>query len=162
MTWLAGQIVTAQRLLDNTPHTVSYTATTSTVTGTSEMVYLTSSSFTLRNGRAYRITVSTLITGNSADTARIFVKRTNVSGNVLFDTQRVAIPSSGSNGRVTFENVASNSTGSDITDVLVATIQRASGTAASVGTIASSTSPSYLQVEDIGANTDFPTATAIT
>ncbi len=169
MAILAGLRLTAAVWYDNVPHTITggYAATTvatSTPSGTptQETAYLTSGSMTLRNGRAYRITVSTLITGTSPDTARMWVRRTNTSGSVLLDTQRIAIPSSGSNGRVTWENIATNQSGADLTGVLVATIARASGSAAVVGTNASGTSPSYLQVEDIGLATDYPTATAIT
>jgi hypothetical protein len=165
---LAGQRLTAQVWQDNVPHTITggYAATTvavstPTATPTQETVYLTSGSMTLRNGRAFKVTVSTLVTGNSADKARLWVRRTGLTGSVLMDTQQVSIDLTGSNGRRTFLNVVSNQTGADLTGVIVATIARASGTAGVVGTNASATSPSYLQIEDIGAATDFPTATSI-
>lgn len=163
-TILAGQRLTTQVLQDAMTHTIpnGYAATTTATTGTTEVTFLTSAAMTLRNGRAYRVTVSTLISGNSADHARIFIKRGSMSGTALLDTQQIAIPASGSNGRITFENVAANSTGADLTSALYATIQRASGSTASVGTNASAVSPTYIQVEDVGAASDFPTATAIT
>jgi len=164
MTIYAGQRLTTQVLLDNMRHTIpgGYAATTSNTTGvTGETIFLTSSTMTLRSGRAYQITLSGLITGTQPDTARLFVKRTNTTGTAVFDTQGAAFPRSGNNGRVTYTNVASNSTGADISTVLVATIQRWSGTAATVGAVASATSPFYLMVEDIGAAADYPSATAI-
>lgn len=164
MTWLAGQIITSQRLLDNSPHVISggYTATTAGTTGvTNEAIFLTTGTMTLRSGRAYQLTLSGLITGTSPDVARIFVKRTNATGTAIFDTQGAAFPRSGNNGRITYTNIATNSTGADISTILVATIQRWSGTAAGVGVAASSVSPFYLQVEDYGAASDFPNATAI-
>ena len=169
MAILAGLRLTAQVWADNVPHTITggYAATTTATstpsgTPTQETVYLISSSMTLRNGRAYRVTVSTLVTGTSPDTARMWVRRTSLTGAVLLDTQRVPMPLSGSNGRVTWVNIATNQTGGDLTGVLVATIARSSGTAGVVGSNASSTSPSYLQVEDVGAAADYPTATSIT
>lgn len=165
MAVLAGMRLTAQTWYDNTQRTITggYAATTvQTTTTTTEVAYLTSGSMTLRNGRAYRITISTLITGNTADKARLWVRRLNITGSVLLDTQQVSIDVSSSNGRRTFQNIAANQSGSDLTGVLLATIQRSSGSAASVGNAASATSPSYLQVEDIGLATDYPTATPIT
>lgn len=165
MTILAGLRLTAQVWYDNTPHQITngYGAiTTNSATTTGELIYLTTGTVTLRNGRAYRITVSTLVNGTQPDTARIFVKRGNASGAALLDTQGVAIPRSGSNGRVSYENVAVNVTGADLTSVLVATIQRFSGTAAAVSVAASTVSPSYVRVEDVGAATDYPGATSIT
>lgn len=165
MTILAGQRLTTQVLLDNMPHTITngYAATTvQTTTTTTEVAYLTSASMTLRNGRAYRITISTLITGNTADKARLWVRRTNVTGSVLLDTQQVSIDVTSSNGRRTFQNIAVNTSGADLTGVLVATIQRSTGSTAAVGNNASSTSPSYMQIEDIGLATDYPTAPTIT
>lgn len=163
MAWQAGQTITVQSLLDNTPHTVSYTASaTNSPSVTSETVYVTSAAFTMHNGRAYEVTIKGLLSGTAPDTARLWVRRTGLAGTPLLDTQRVAIPSTGSNGQINFFNIASNSTGADITDVLVFTIARGSGTAAGVSIAASSTSPAYLEVRDIGAATDFPNATAIT
>jgi hypothetical protein len=161
--WQAGQTISVQTLLDNTPHSVSYTSNAVGSGGvTSETVFITSSSFTMRNGRAYRVEIKGLLMGTSPDTARLWVRRTNVTGTPLLDTQRVAIPSSGSNGQVGFFNTCSNSTGSDITDVVVWTLARGSGSAATVSIPASSTSPAYLEVCDIGAATEYPNATAIT
>jgi hypothetical protein len=167
MTWQAGQTITVQTLLDNTPHTITngYAANvaTSPASGvTAETIYLTTGTMTFRNGRAYRITLSTLLMGTQPDTGRIFLKRANIIGSVLFDTQAIAVPRSGSTGRVTFTNNASNSTGSDITDICVATIQRLSGTAGTFTLPASTTSPSYVHIEDIGPATDYPNASPIT
>lgn len=164
MTILAGQRLTTQLLANNLRHTIpnGYAATTSNTTGvTNETIFLTSSTMVLQSGRAYQLTLSGLIMGTQPDTARLYVKRTSSTGTTLFDTQGVAFPRSGNNGRVTYTNAMSNTTGTDISTVLVATIQRWSGTAATVGAVASSTSPFYLMVEDIGLATDYPNATAI-
>jgi hypothetical protein len=163
VTWQAGQTITVSALLDNTPHTVSFTATAAGNAGnTAETVFLTSSSCTMRNGRAYRIEIKGLLSGTSPDTARWFVRRTGLSGTTLLDTQRIAIPSSTSNGQCNFVNYAANQSGADITDVVVWTTARGSGSAANVMVAASSTSPAEMRIEDIGPATDYPTATPIT
>lgn len=165
MTILAGLRLTAQVWYDNAPHVISggYAATTSnSAATTTEIVYLTSASMTLRNGRAYEIEVSGMIMGTSPDVGRIMVKRTNTSGATLLDTQGAAFPRSGNNGRFSFTNIATNQSGSDLTGVVVATIQRMAGTTANVSVPASTTSPAYLRVMDVGAATDYANATPIT
>lgn len=168
MAILAGQRLTAQVWYDNSPHQIAggYAAITSNFPSsgfaTSEAVYLTSSSMTLRNGRAYRITVNGLFNGATAgNTARVFVKRNTVGGTSLFDTQAIALPAASTNYRETYENEAANQTGADIVTTLVVTIQQRSGTGG-VAVAASATSPACLRVEDVGAATDYPNATPIT
>jgi hypothetical protein len=164
MTWQPGQKITAQRLIDNTPHTISYTsltANTSTVT-TTETVGFTSASVTFETGRAYRITLKCLAQSSiAADTVTVRVRKTNTSGTAYIDQVRVSIPAAGANAPVYFQNICTNSTSADVTAALVATYVRASGTgnaliAASTGNVA------YMEVEDIGLAADFSGATAIT
>lgn len=166
MAVLSGQRITAQFWQDNTQRTIaggySANAATTTTTGGVEIAFVTSGSVTLRNGRAYRATVSALIKTSSTDSARIFVKRTSTTGTVIMDTQFINADVVANNGRRTYQNIATNQTGSDLTGVVLATIQRASGTSAEVLAAASSTSPATLLIEDIGPATDYPSATPIT
>lgn len=167
MTILAGQRLTAQVWLDNTQRTIDggYTAVTTTTTSASstEVVMITSASLTLRNGRAYRVTVSFpfSITAGATGVGRVFVRRTGLGGSVLFDTQRIIPDSVGSTGRKTYQNICSNQTGADLVSAVVATISLSTGTG-TVSNASTATSPSYLQIEDIGAATDYPTATSVT
>lgn len=166
MAVFSGQRLTAQLLSDNSRHLIpgGYAANASTTTTLStgaEIVFASTGSVTLRNGRAYEFTVSALVMANSADRARIFVKRTSTTGPVLLDTQQIAADLSASNGRKGYTNIATNQTGADITGVVVATIQRSSGTTTTVSAAASSTSPAYFEIEDIGPATDYPSATPI-
>jgi hypothetical protein len=162
--WLAGQKGTADRLNDNTPHTISYTsltANTSAVT-TTETVGLTTASVTFETGRAYRITLKCLVQSSvAADTVTVRVRKTNTSGTAYIDQVRVSIPAGGANAPVYFQNICTNSTSADVTAALVATYVRASGTGNAL--IAASTSNvTYVEVEDIGLAADFSGAMAIT
>jgi len=162
--WLAGQDVTVDRLNDNHPRTIAYagiTANTATTT-TVEVVAITTPTFTMRNNRAFRCTAKALINSSvAADSSTIRIRRTNVSGATLLDTQRIYNVIATANSLCYAQNIFTNTTGSDITDVLVLDYLRASGTgnvliAASAGQVA------YIEVEDIGVASDFPSATAIT
>lgn len=164
MTWQPGMTITAQRLLDNTPHAISYTAiTANTATNTGiEAVALTTSSITFRTGRAYRITLKCLAQSSVAgDTVMLRVRKTDTSGAAFLDQVRMYIPANAANTPVHFSNTLTNTTGSDVTAVLVATYQRASGTGNSL-IAASANNVGYVLVEDVGEAADYPGAAAIT
>jgi hypothetical protein len=161
----AGSRARVGQINNRGPFTIpnGYVGTVSnSAAATIETVYLTSSTMILKNGRAYRVTLSHLLSGTQPDLGRLFVKRTNTGGSVLFDNQAIAIPRSGNNGRITESNIATNTTGADISTVLVATFQRVTGTAGNLSVPASTTSPAYLHVEDVGPASDFSPATPIT
>lgn len=162
--FLAGQRITAAALNNAFVHTIEYDAIT-TATGTVttvETVYITTASVTLVNGRAYKLTLDARVKSSvTGDTVQLRVRRTNISGTVLADSFRVYLDASGIDSdqasRIRF---AANTTGADITGVLVATYVRASGTG-NVSVDASGTTPAYLQVDDVGLAADYPGATAI-
>lgn len=162
--WLAGNKGTADRLNDNTPHTISYTSLTanSSAVTTTETVALTSASVTFENGRAYRFTFKCLAqSSTAADTVTVRVRKTTTSGTAYIDQVRVYIAAAGANAPVYFQNVCVNTSGADVTAALVGTYVRASG-AGNVLIAASSTNVCYIEVEDIGEAADFSGATAIT
>lgn len=160
----AGQRISADMLSYRPPYTVAYAplaANTSTTT-TTETVAITTGSITFENGRAYRITLKCLAQSSvSGDTVMLRVRKTNTSGTAFIDQNRKYIPANSANTPCHFSNICSNTTGADITDVLVATYQRSSGTgnsliAASAGNVA------YILVEDVGPAGDYTSAQAIT
>lgn len=162
--WLAGQDITVDRLNDNHPRTISYTGITANTatTTTTEVIAITSSSMTMRNNRAFRCTAKALIQSSvAADTMTIRIRRTNVSGATILDTQRIYAPVASANVLCYAQNIFTNTTGADITDVLVLNYFRASGTG-NVLVAASGAQVAYIEVEDIGVAADYPSATAIT
>lgn len=165
MAWQPGMTITAQRLLDNTPHTISYTSLTSnTSTATStETVALTTPSNTFRNGRAYRVTYKGLAQSSVAnDSVTVRVRKTDTAGEVYIDSFRLAIPAAGANVPFCLSNILTNTSGADITAVWVGTFVRVSGGTGNVLLAATSTHVAYIELEDIGEAVDFPTARAMT
>ncbi|WP_405856114.1 hypothetical protein OG407_07195 [Streptomyces sp. NBC_01515] len=162
-TWLSGMRVTADRLNDNTPHTVNYTSITANTpnnTGT-EAVALTTASITFRAGRAYRITFKGLAQSSVAnDQVTVRVRKTNTSGDVYVDSFRIPIPTAGGNFPFYLANICANTGTSDVTAVLVGTYVRLSGTGNTV-LAATTTHVCYVEVEDIGDAGDFAGARAI-
>lgn len=165
MTWLAGQKTTAQRLIDNTPHAISYTALTanSATTTTTEAVALTTGSVTFETGRAYRITLKCLVQSSVAtDTVTVRVRKTNVSGDVYVEAPRVYTTFGGGSQATYFDNICTNTTGADITAPLALCFVRTTGTGNVLIAATSTTHVAYVLVEDIGLAADFPSARAIT
>lgn len=164
MAWLPGMTITDQRLLDNTPRTISYTAITAntgTSTGT-ELVAVTTSSVTFRTGRAYRLTFKGLAQSSvAADAVTVRVRKTNISGDVYVDSFRLYIPAGGANVAFYLSTICSNSTVADVSAVLVGTFIRVAGSGSSL-IAATGTHTCYIEVEDIGETADFPSARAIT
>lgn len=162
--WLGGQDVTVDRLNDNHPRTIMYTGITANTatTTTTEVTAITTSSFTMRNNRAFRVTAKALINSSvGADSSTIRIRRTDTTGATLLDTQRIYNTIASANSLCYAQNIFTNTTGSDITDVLVLDYFRASGTG-NVLIAASASQVAYIEVEDIGVAADFPSATAIT
>lgn len=161
----AGVILTPQRLLDNIPRTISYTAITANTaasTGT-ELVALTTSSITFRAGRAYRITFKGLVQSSVAnDQLTVRVRKTNTSGDVYVDSFRLPILTANGNFPFYLANICSNTTSADVSAVLVGTFVRLSGGTGNCLIAATSTHVCYIEVEDIGDAADYPSARAIT
>lgn len=163
MPWRPGQTITPQRLSDNTPHTINYTALTANTannTGT-EAVALTTASITFRAGRAYRVTFKGLAQSSvAADQLTVRVRKTNTSGDVYVDSFRIPIPTAGGNVPFYLANICTNTTSADVSAVLVGTYVRLTGTGNCV-LAATTTHVCYVEVEDIGDAVDFAGARAI-
>lgn len=160
----AGSILTPQRLLDNIPRTISYTANTantSTATGT-ELVAITTSSVTFRAGRAYRVIFKGLAQSSAAgDTVTVRVRKTNTSGSIYLDSFRLYVAVAATNTPFYLGNICTNTTSADVSAVLVGTYVRVGGSG-NVLLAATGTHVSYIEVQDIGDATDYANATAIT
>lgn len=137
-------------------------ASTATTT-TTETVGIDSDSFTLRDGRAYRVTAKGIVSSTIAgDIVRILVRKGALGGNGYVDSfDALRVHTAGGLTSFYYQNDIVNTSGADITDDAVMTYQRVNGTG-NVRIIASSFNPAYIEVEDIGAATDYPDAFAVT
>jgi hypothetical protein len=160
----AGQRVTADMLSYRSPYSVAYARIAANSSGaTAETVWVTSGAITFENARAYQVTLKALIQGNAADKATLRVRKTDVSGSVFLDTFHQNIAVTGSNTLIYGSNICTNTTGADVTaTALVGTFQRSSGTGGNVLIAASATHAAYIEIQDIGPASDYPSATAIT
>lgn len=162
--WVAGQEVTADDLNNRATITVLYAAITSNTgtTTTAEATAITAGGVTFKNGRAYRINIKALIQSSiAADTVTMRVRQNTTSGNTYLDTQRIYIPVASANVLYCGFNIITNTTGADVVaTAMLLDYLRASGTG-NVLIAASTSQVAYLHIEEIGAATDFPSATAI-
>ncbi|MEW2635270.1 hypothetical protein AB0903_27400 [Streptomyces sp. NPDC048389] len=162
----AGQRITAERWNSRAPVLKNYTAinaNTSTTT-TTEVTAITTPSLTFETGRAYRITYKGLVNSSvSGDTVRLRVHLTDNAGITCIDSMNsgvAPINGNGGNGLFNFDNIVTNTTGADITEPLIGTYNRQSGSG-NVLIAASATHAAYLEVWDVGPASDFPGATAL-
>lgn len=162
---LAGQRITAAALNNAFMHTTDFVPilATSAAFTTTEVVWLTSDSVTFTNGRAYEIMlVGRVISSVTADTVDLRVRKTNLAGIVLLESFRLPCTTANVSGPLGDRpNLVTNTTGADITAVLVATASRGSGTGR-CNVVASAVTPAYLWITDIGLAADYPGATAVT
>lgn len=161
----AGQRITAAALNNAFPHLVDYVATASSsgTFTTVETVILTSDSITFVKGRAYQVIFFSIgVSTIAADQLTLAVKKTNTSGLQVAVADRLVVPANNQTAQpIPAVNYISNTTGADITAVLVGTAVRRAGTG-TCSTFASTSSPTYLLVNDVGLASDYPGAVAIT
>jgi len=164
--WLAGQSETADRLNDNHARTIDFTAITAnsaTSASTTELVAITTPSITFRNGRAFKVTFKGLATNTVAnDQIGVKVRKTNTTTTpILLDSFRVNLGAAGTY-LFYFRSVFINTSGADISTLLVGTFMRVTGGTGNINITASVTSPAYLETEDIGDSDDFLNAATLT
>lgn len=138
---------------------VSSTADTSAIGA--EAVVLTSASITWLAGRAYEVLVfNPAITGSvGSNNALRRIRRNNVAGADKSDVTNNQNNTVNGTGVTTFDRVIiRNNTGSDVTDNIVATMQADTGTV-----VSKATSPRvrYMEIRDVGAAADYPSAVGI-
>lgn len=133
-------------------------STSSTATGSAEIVHVTSPNIDFHPGRAYRATYHFQGTGDTAGNQIGFrIRRQSTSGTSLYDSLRTKnIP--GANAIVNGEasQIFYNSTASTITTTIIGTTYRAFGASGNVGGFANAANPVWLMVEDIGLASDYP------
>lgn len=130
------------------------TSAASTAATAAEIVALTGNAITWYDGRLFEVKLVGQVLGSIANEAAFMsLRRTNLAGAVLWVTGVDA----------TFNTVADhyevstlvkNTSGADITDNVVSTIQRAAG-AGNVTDFANAGQPRYMKVTDLGATVDF-------
>lgn len=137
---------------------IARTTNTAAIT-TTETVALTSASVEFEAGRAYRISTSGLCQSTvSGDAIRTRFRRTGVAGTLLQDSNTTfQVNGAASNRLFQMEQYVINSTGASINDVICLTYDRGLGTG-SVHIAASVTLPTWMQIEDVGAASDYPNA----
>ncbi|MGW2260266.1 hypothetical protein ACWCXE_20990 [Streptomyces sp. NPDC001780] len=163
----AGARVRVGDINNRAPVLITYEAISSSTAGTistSAQAAITTDPITLRTGRAFRISYRGGMTSTtSGQQGTVLVTRGAAGGSTLLNSQRIPGPT-GQAGTVGFyfENIVVNQTGTDITTVLVGTYQmvyqQGSGT---IGIFASSTTPAYVEVVDVGPAGDYPSATPL-
>lgn len=143
--------------VDYTPITAN-TATTTTT----ETIAVDTPPMTFVDGRAYRIVAKGLINSTVAgDVARIRVRQTGLGGMLILDSHHgLLINVNSGNTAFYLGDIVVNNTGADITDDLVMTYARHSGTG-NILVAASATQPAYIDVTDIGLATSFVNATPL-
>jgi hypothetical protein len=133
-------------------------STSSTATGSAEIVHVTSPNIDFHPGRAYRATYHFQGTGDTANNQIGFrIRRQSTAGTSLYDSLRTKnIP--GANAIVNGEasQIFYNSTASTITTTIIGTTYRAFGASGNVGGFANTANPVWLMVEDIGLASDYP------
>jgi hypothetical protein len=137
-------------------------AVASTALAAVETVGITSGNVTFELNRAYRVTLHYQGAGNTAgDQIGFRVRRTNLAGNSLFDTLKthdLKVANDIVNGESSA--IFTNQTGAALATVLVGTVYRAAG-AGNVQWFANAANPTWIQIEDIGAASDYPGAKAL-
>ncbi|MFJ9214221.1 hypothetical protein [Streptomyces sp. NPDC102264] len=165
MAWQPGQRITAQRLRDNAPWTVSYTAiaTNGSTTTTTEILVTSSPTVTFRTGRAYRIALKCAVQSSAAsDRVTVRLRKLNSTGIVFVEVPHVVLPAASTNQLAESAVIASNDTGADITTSIALTIVRVSGTGTVLIAGSSAAFVGHILIEDYGSSADFPNSRAIT
>ncbi|MFJ7990322.1 hypothetical protein [Streptomyces sp. NPDC096351] len=138
--------------------------TSSATTTTTEIAAITTPSITFEAGRAYRITYHALLLSSVAnDVVRARVWRGSIGGSgvSLVDSINAhVIPIANQQVLMDMSQVVVNSTGSNITGVLIGSVLRTGGSG-NVQVVANATNPAWLEVRDIGLATDYANARAV-
>lgn len=170
-TWVGGEDITATKLNQYRPFLLTscvITANSSTITSTTEVAIITSSSVTLKNGRAYRFVINGLVqhaTINVIDILYCRLRRTSSVGTSLRNFNNIQVGNRGTASRntvVNLEHTGVNNSGSDITDVVVFTGSWDTGSTATFTFAASAGTPMTMQIWDVGPSSDFVGFTPIT
>lgn len=131
---------------------------TGTAAVAAETVALTTPNITFRNGRAYRVRWATDQVSSVANVVAFRVRRTGIAGTVVYLAQFPVPTGAGAQHRKSDEFYLKNSSGADVTDVLVLTHRPSAGTTTGIG---SATQVRYLEAEDCGEAGEYPNAFAI-
>ncbi|MFD3336062.1 hypothetical protein ACFWV1_25960 [Streptomyces sp. NPDC058700] len=136
----------------------------SATTTTTEIAAITAASTTFENGRAYRITYHGLLLSTVAnDIVRCRVWRGSIGGtgvSLVDSINTHQIPVANQHVLMDMSQIVTNTTGSDISAVLIGSVLRTVGTG-NVQIVANAANPAWLLIEDIGLATDYPSARAV-
>jgi hypothetical protein len=145
-------------LMSSSTTTIAYTAlTTSSTAVSSETVAITLPSITFRNDRAYKITYrGGLIANLGNQQLSVSVRKANATGNQYINGYRI-FATAGGTVPFTLSDVFVNTSGANITEVLVGTVFVVAG-GGTVQLSGNTNTPSYLMVEDVGIPSLYPNA----
>ncbi|MFF8840576.1 hypothetical protein [Streptomyces sp. NPDC015130] len=138
--------------------------TDSASTTTAEIATITTPSITFETGRAYRITYHGLLLSTVAnDIARCRVWRGSIGGagvSLVDSINTHQIPVANQHVLMDMAQDVINTTGSNISAVLIGTVLRNAGTG-NVKIVANASNPAWIEVQDIGLASDYPLARAV-
>ncbi|MFB7592303.1 hypothetical protein [Streptomyces sp. NPDC056169] len=138
--------------------------TSTSTTTTTEIAAITTPSLTFTAGRAYRITYHGLLLSSVAnDIVRCRVWRGSIGGSgvsLVDSINSYQIPVANQHVLMDMSQVVTNTTASNITAVLIGTVLRTTGTG-NVQLVANASNPAWIDVQDIGLATDYPSARAV-
>lgn len=169
--YAAGQDVTTTQLNTYRPFivgTAAITANSATCASTTEVAVITSSSMTLKNGRAYKFVIEGLVQQNTVSVTDIVyfrLRRTSTVGTAIRNFNTVSVTNRATASRnttVLLQHTGVNNSGADISDVIVFTMAWDTGSTSTFTCAASAGTPMTLQVWDVGPSSDFTNFTAIT
>lgn len=154
-TYVAGARLRASYMAPQRVWTVTTTSNSAGITV--EAITDTSPSTVYRNGGAWRLTYRSRVTAATAN--QLFgqaIRDTNIAGFIRMSTAFTPVITTSANATwVHWEHIIANSSGSDVTRVLVATGISTSG---AMTLTASSVFPRYWTCDYIGLADDFPEA----
>lgn len=160
--FVAGEEMTAEKL--NRGELVEcavITTNASTTASTTEVAVITTSSITLEDGRAYEFILRGLISHastNLTDIVQFRLRRTSSTGTFIRSLGNMPVTNRGTANRnhlVDMSHIGVNDTGSDITDVIVATYSWDTGSSATFTFAASAAQPATLSIYDLGPSSEY-------
>lgn len=141
----------------------THTTGNTTTTNATELILVTSASFTFVNNRAYRLSVKCLGQSTVAnDSIRVRIRKgTATTGTAYLDTQHFIAPVASTNIPIYCENIIVNTSGSDVTSQMIATYARGAGTGNVLLTSSAISNLAYMEIRDIGPSSSFTGAPSI-
>lgn len=137
--------------------------TNTATTTTTETIGINSDTVTFETGRAYEIIIKGYVSSSiSGDNVQVRARKTGTAGQILIASMSgYTIPGANLNVPFYLGTIVRNATGANITDDVVVTYFRNSGTG-NVRITADATHHAYVTIKDIGTSDAYPNAPELT